>query len=146
MQPSSSSYASTVDLRLKPSLRALRVVFVLHVICLVLLPFAMQPGWPMIVLVAAFGVSWFALRHSGVLGLNSRGLSRLVWHADGSWSVFRGEREYPATLADNSLVHAALMVLVFRLKDGGRVSRVIDGSEADGELLRRLRARLSLKA
>lgn len=141
----SGTFAATVDLRLKPSLRALRVVFVLHVICLVLLPLAMQPGWPMIVLVALFGVSWFALRHSAVLGFNSKAITRVIWHADGQWSVFRGAREYKAELQDNSLVHPVLMVLNFKLLDGGRAARVLAGDEAEAEPLRRLRARLSLK-
>jgi toxin CptA len=141
----SGTFAATVDLRLKPSLRALRAVFVLHVICLVLLPLAMQPGWPMIVLVAAFGASWFALRHSAVLGFNSKAVTRVIWHADGNWSVFRGAREYKAELRDNSIVHPALTVLNFKLLDGGRATRLIAGDEADAELLRRLRARLALK-
>ncbi|NGY04436.1 protein YgfX [Solimonas terrae] len=129
---------------MRPSLRALRVVFVLHVICLVLLPLSMEPGWPMIVLVALFGVSWFALRHSAVLGFNAKALTRVIWHADGQWSVFRGAREYKAELLDNSLAHPALTVLNFRLIEGGRAARVIAGDEATPELLRRLRARLSL--
>lgn len=142
----SGTFAATVDLRLKPSLRALRVVFVLHVICLVLLPLSMQPGWPMIVLVALFGVSWFALRHSAVLGMNSKAITRVIWHADGGWSVFRGAREYKAELKGNSVIHAAFTVLNFQLLDGGRAARVIAGDEAEPEQLRRLRARLSLKA
>lgn len=81
-----SGFDATLDLPLKPSLRALRAVFILHVICLVLLPLSMQPGWPMIVLVALFGVSWFALRHSAVLGFNSKAITRVIWHADGGWS------------------------------------------------------------
>ncbi|HEY9544665.1 MAG TPA: protein YgfX [Solimonas sp.] len=131
---------------MKPSLRALRVVFLLHVICLVLLMFAMQPGWPMMVLVALFGVSWFALRHSAVLGLNAKAITRVVWHADGGWLVFRGVHECKAELKDNSLIHPALTVLNFRLHDGGRATRVIAGGEAEAEQLRRLRARLSLKS
>lgn len=142
----SSSFGMTIDLRLKPSLRALRVVFVLHVICLVLLPLAMQPGWPMIVLVALFGVSWFVLRHSAVLGFNAKAITRVIWHADGGWLVFRGAREYKAELQDNSLIHPALTVLNFRLLDGGRAARVLAGGEAEAEQLRRLRARLSLRA
>src|SRR3546814_2379765 len=84
-------------------LRAWSVVFLLHVICLVLLMFAMQAGWPMMVLVALFGVSWFALRHSAVLGLNAKAITRVVWHADGDWLVFRGVHECKAELKDNSL-------------------------------------------
>src|SRR3546814_16574183 len=108
--------------------------------------FAMQPGWPMMVLVALFGVSWFALRHSAVLGLNAKAITRVVWHADGGWLVFRGVHECKAELKDNSLIHPALTVLNFRLHDGGRATRVIAGGEAEAEPLRRLRARLSLKS
>jgi hypothetical protein len=39
-----------------------------------------------------------------------------------------------------------LTVLNFTLLDGGRATRLIAGDEADAERLRRLRARLSLKA
>src|SRR3546814_6524118 len=94
---------------------------------------AMQPGWPMMVLVALFGVSWFALRHSAVLGLNAKAITRVVWHADGGWLVFRGVHECKAELKDNSLIHPALTVLNFRLHDGGRATRVIAGGEAEAE-------------
>jgi toxin CptA len=127
-------------------MRALRLVFVLHVACIGLLPFAMQPGWPLLVLVAAFGVSWFALRHSAVLGFGTRTITRLIWHADGRWSVFRGAQESKAELLGSSLVHAHLLVLNFRLASGARVTRLLAGDETSPELLRRLRARLSLKA
>lgn len=137
-------FGTTVELRLRPSLRALRLIFVLHVIGLVLLPFAMQPGGPMLALVAAFGLSWFWLRHSAVLGFGPRAITRLVWHADGGWSVFRGGREAKAELLGSSLVQSYLLILNFRLADGRRAARLIDGGEAEAEPLRRLRARLSL--
>ncbi|WP_154654793.1 protein YgfX [Solimonas variicoloris] len=146
MSASSNSFASTVDLRLRPSLGALRVIFAVHVAALGLLPLAMRPGWPLVVLVAAFGVSWFWLRHHPALGFGPRAITRLVWHADGGWSLFRGEREMRAELQPDSLVHPWLMVLNFRDPQGRRCARVIAGGETEAEPLRRLRARLKVGA
>jgi toxin CptA len=141
-----NAFGATVDLRLRPSTGALRVIFAVHVACLALLPLAMQPGWPLIVLVAAFGVSWFWLRHHPALGFGPRAITRLVWHADGSWSLFFGDREGKAELLPNSLTHPWLLVLNFRAGNGKRYARVIAGGEAEAEPLRRLRARLKLPA
>ena len=148
--PETSGLAATVDLRLRPSLGALRVIFVIHAGCLALLPFAMQPGAPLLVLVAAFAASWFWLRRHPALGFGPRAITRIVWHADGTWTLhfdqWHGEaRGGQAELLPNSLTHAWLLVLNFRAeKSGKRYTRVIAGGEADAEPLRRLRARLSL--
>ncbi|MFT4046519.1 MAG: hypothetical protein QM661_07445 [Solimonas sp.] len=145
--PETSSFAATVDLRLRPSLSALRVIFVIHAACLALLPFAMQPGLPMFALVIAFAASWFWLRRHPALGFGPRAITRIVWHADGAWTLFFGEVVGKAELLGNSLVHPWLLVLNFRAeKNGRRYTRVIAGGEAEAGPLRRLRARLSLPA
>ena len=145
MSSSSSSFASTVDLRLRPSIRALRVIFLLHVLCIGLLPFAVPTGWPMLALLAAFAVSWLSLRRHPALGFGPRALTRIVYHADGSWSIHFGKEERRAELIRGSVVHRRLLVLCFREVDGRRrAARVITGDEASEDMLRRLRARLSV--
>ncbi|MGH8444666.1 MAG: protein YgfX [Solimonas sp.] len=141
-----NEFGMTVDLRLRASLGALRVIFIVHVLCIGLLLLAAPPGKLMIVLLAALAVSWFWLRHHPALGFGPRAITRLVWHADGQWSLFFGEREVKAELLDRSLVHPWLLVLNFRTTAGQRHARVIAGGEAEPEPLRRLRARLKIAA
>lgn len=146
---SSNSFAGTIDLQLRPSLRALKLLFALHLVPVAILPFAMQPGQPMIVLAAAFALSWLWLRRHPVFGFGPRALARLTWHAEadadaGTWSVReQSGLSSTAELLGNSYVHPKLLVLNFRLKDGTRRSRAIFGDEATPGQLQRLRARLA---
>lgn len=141
------SFATTVDVTLQPSIRLLKWVSTLHIVPLAALPFAMQPGPAMWALIAAFGGSWLWLRRHPALGLGRKALVRLIWSADGSWTVRDAAgRQLGAELLGDSVRHPRLLVLRFRLADGGTRTRLIAGDEADPELLRRLRARLSVLA
>lgn len=144
MSSSSNNFASTVDLRLRPSLRALRLIFCLHALCIGLLPLAMQPGWPAVALAAAFAASWLWLRRHPALGFGRQAIDRIVWHADGGWSLWIGKREARAELRGDSLVHRRLLVLRWRSDDGRRYTRLIAGDEVTEPQLRQLRARLSV--
>ncbi len=138
------SFETTVDVSLRPSLKLLKWLSTLHVLPLALIPFAMQPGLPMALLIAALALSWFSLRRHAVFGYGRRALRRLVWQADGRWSVYEAaDRPLSAELETGSLRHPRLLLLRFRLEGGGHRTRLIGGDEADPELLRRLRARLS---
>ena len=140
---SSPSFDGTIDLALRPSMRALQWLFALHVVPVALLPFAMNPGAPLMLLVGAFGLSWLWLRRHPAFGFGKRAVQRLTWHADGTWLVQDAEgRKSEAELRPNSYVHMRLLVLNFKLKSGGRRTRVLLGDELEQELLRRLRARL----
>lgn len=141
---SSSSFGATIDLQLRPSLRVLKLLFVLHLVPVGILPFAMQPGQPMILLAAAFAVSWLWLRRHPVFGYGQRALVRLTWPAEGGWTLReQSGLSAEAELLGNSYVHPRLMVLNFKLKDGTRRSRALFGDEATPAQLQRLRARLS---
>lgn len=138
------SFETTVDVSLRPSLRLLQWLSTLHVLPLALIPFAMQPGVPMALLIAALALSWFVLRRHAVFGYGRRALRRLVWQADGRWTVYDASNQpLAAELETGSLRHPRLLLLRFRLESGGHRTRLIGGDEADPELLRRLRARLS---
>lgn len=142
---SSNSFASTVDLSLRPSYRAFRAVFALHFVCLTLTVFSVPAGAPMMALATAFGLSWLWVRRHPALGLTPQAVTRIVWHADGNWTLHRAQGEpHAAALLPGSLVHPWLLVLRFRLESGVAVSRVILGDETDADALRRLRARLSV--
>lgn len=140
---SSNSFAATTDLNLRPSFRAHRFLFILHLLAIALVLAAMSPGLPMLLLAAAFGASWLWLRRHAAFGFGHRALVRLVWQADGQWLVVdsSGNRA-EADLLGNSCVHSRLMVLNFRLKTGKRRTRVVLGDELGADPLRRLRARL----
>ncbi|HSW13935.1 MAG TPA: protein YgfX [Solimonas sp.] len=140
---SSNSFVSTIDLNLRPSLRAHRWLFLAHVLPLVLLLLSLQPGLPMLLIGGGLGLSWLWLRRHAVFGFGPRALSRLVWQADGQWLVFdHSGRKAEAELLGSSCLHASMMVLNFRLKSGARRTRVVLGDELGADPLRRLRARL----
>lgn len=141
---SSNNFASTIDLTPGPSMRAFKLLFWLHVIPIAILPFAMKEGPVMLGLLGLIALSWFGLRRHPVFGFGPKALVRLTWHAEGGWTVHDKLGEYPAELQGNSYVHNALLVLNFRLKNGGRRTRVLVGDEIDAEQMRQLRARLSV--
>ena len=142
---SSPPFDATIDLAPQPSLRALQLLFWLHAAVLLLALAALKPGTPMAVLAAAVAASWLWTRRHPAFGYGPRALTRLTWHAGGGWTLRDGGgAQLEAELLGRSLVHDALLVLNFRLKDGGWRSRALLGDELDGESLRRLRARLRL--
>lgn len=135
---------STIDLKLRPSLTALKLLFVLHLVPVGLLPFVLEPGQPMILLAGAFAVSWIWLRRHPVIGYGPRALARLVAHEQGHWTLYDGSgRPAEGELLADSYVHPRLLVLRFKLKDGSTRRRAILGDEASPESLRQLRARLT---
>ena len=159
---SSPPFNATIDLAPRPSLRALSLLFWLHTGILVLALVILKPGPPMALLAVAAAASWFWMRRHPAFGYGPRALTRLTWHANGScWTLHDASgATFEAELQGNSLVHDALLVLNFRLKEGGRRpgqfesgprhsrkarrSRALLGDEVDAELLRRLRARLRM--
>lgn len=142
---SSPPFDATIDLALRPSLRALTWLSSLHVAVLALVLAAPPPGAAMAGLGIAVAASWLWTRRHPAFGHGARALARLTWHADGSWLVHEASgAKREAELLGSSLVHDRLLVLNFRLKDGRRRSRALLGDEADEESLRRLRARLAL--
>jgi toxin CptA len=140
---SSPSFDATIDLKLKPSMRGLQWVFVLHILPVGILPLAIKPGPVLAAVVGAFALSWLYLRRHPAIGFGPRGLKRLVWNADGTWLVEDNEgRKSQAALLPTTYVHPRLMVLNLSLNSGGRRTRMILGDEAPPEILGRLRARL----
>ena len=139
------SSATTVELSLVPSLKALKIVSTLHILPLAALPFAMQPEPAMWALIAAFAGSWFWLRRHPAFGFGKTALVRLTWHEDDRWTLFEaGGVQHSAMLRADSTRHPQGLILRYALKGGGTRTRVIAGDESDAESLRRLRARLSV--
>ena len=143
---SSPPFDATIELALRPSLRALAWLFWIHTVVLAFALFALDPGPPMVALAAAAAASWVWTRRHPAFGHGPRALARLGWRADGAWLVHDAAGPHEAELLGSSVIHDYLLVLNFRLKDGGRVrTRALLGDETDADALRRLRARLSLR-
>ena len=127
-------------------MRALRWGFMLHALMLVLLMASGLAPAPMLGVLAALALSWLWLRRHPALGFGRAALVRLVWHTDERWTLHLADgRSCDAELLPDSIVHPMLVVLRFRAEDGRKLARLIDGTEAEPELLRRLRARLGMR-
>ncbi|MGB0955270.1 MAG: protein YgfX [Panacagrimonas sp.] len=142
---SSSSFVSTIELRLRPSARAHRLLFWLHGIPLALLPVAVPSGLWMLLPVVSIGASWWWLRRHPAFGHGPDSIRRLVWHADGNWKIRTASgTESAAALLPSSYLHDAVLILNFKQDDGRRRTRIVLGDEAEAALIQRLRARLSV--
>lgn len=144
---SSNSFVSTLELRPGASHRALSLLLGLHLIPAVLVVIAMPAGWPMLVVAALLALSWLWLRRHAAFGYGPAALTRLIWHADGDWTLedAAGNR-HQAQLQGSSVLHPAVLILNFRLPQRRRgLTRVLLGDELPPENLRRLRARLAVQ-
>jgi toxin CptA len=142
---SSPGFSATIELRPRPSLRAVQWLLALHVLAIALVFLAEPPKWIGLGFAAALFASWQLTRRAPAAGYGPKALTRLIWHADSTtWTIetASGSSE-DAELLGSSLVQPWLIVLRFRLKKSGRrSSRALLGDELDAELLQRLRRRL----
>ncbi len=142
---SSPPFDATIDLAPRASVRAVTFLFWIHAAILALAMLALGPGAPLAGFAAFVAASWLWSRRHPMIGYGPRALARLTWHAGGGWTLREaGGAQLEAELLGSSLVHDALLVLVFRRPDGDRRSLALFGDELDEEALRRLRARLQL--
>ena len=140
---SSNSFADTIDVSPRPSMRAFRWMFFLHTSLLLLAAFALQPGAVFFGLITLIALSWLGLRRHAVFGFGQHAIIRMVWHAEGQWTLHEANgQSFDAELRPDSIVHASLLVLNFKSKTGGRKTRILLGDELAEEPMRRLRARL----
>lgn len=141
---SSPGFNATIDLRLKPSLRAVKIVFGLHLVAIALVFLARPPTWAGLALALLLFISWQRLRRPTEAGYGGAALVHLIWHADSErWTLETGSgAQTGAELLGSSVVQPWLLVLNFRRQDGRRRTRIVFGDELDDEQLRRLRARL----
>lgn len=136
--------SATLDLTLSPSLRAVGVLVVLHVLAVVLTFLAHPQKVVIVILLALFIASWASLRRHSAFGYGPRALRRLIAHGDGSWTVETATASEHASLLPGSFVNAGLIVIRFKLASGHTRSRVLWGDELPPDALRRLRGRILL--
>lgn len=142
---SSPGFSATIELRPRPSIRAVQWLLALHVLAIALLFLAAPPKGIALGSAALIYASWLFTRRAPAAGYGPKALTRLIWHADSTaWTVetANGASE-DAELLGSSLVQPWLIVLNFRLKaTGRRTTRALFGDELDAALLQRLRRRL----
>lgn len=143
----SPGFADSLELRPGRSAGLRRMLWVLHALALVILPLAMRRGPAMLVLAGAIGASWWFSRRHPAFGAGRRSLDRLIWHADGRWTVYAaGQRHDDARLRGDSLIRGPILILRFDSAASAALigSRILFGDELEAETMRRLRARLSI--
>jgi toxin CptA len=140
---SSSGFSTTLELRPRASLRAVAWLTLLHMGAVALAVLSGLPKCAGLGMALLLALSWFSLRRHAVFGYGPAALTRLIWHAEGGWTVesARFGREQ-AKLLPGSVLQSWIIVLNFRSEHGARRSRALLGDELDPEQLRRLRARL----
>jgi toxin CptA len=140
---SSSGFSTSLDLSPRPSVRAVVWLSLLHMAAVALVLLSSPPRWAGLGMALLFLLSWLSLRRHPAFGYGPRALSHLIWHAEGGWTVESAHSgRDDAELLGGSVVQSWITVLNFRLKHGGKRTRVLLGDELDSDQLRRLRARL----
>ena len=140
---SSNAFSGSLDLTLRPSVRAVVTVSLLHMAAIALTVLAQLPKWAGLGMAVLFLASWMTLRRHAAFGYGARALNHSILHAESGWTVESGrDGRQDAELLGSSVVQSWIIVLNFRLKQGGTRSRVLVGDELDADALRRLRARL----
>ncbi|HKJ10057.1 MAG TPA: protein YgfX [Gammaproteobacteria bacterium] len=138
---SSTPFAGPLRLEPQVSRSLTRFLFFLHALALVA-AWTAPLAWPVkLVLTAAVLIGgWRELRRQR--GVRDATLLRIVWGADGTWSVRVNGRWQSARLEPDVHEHPLLVVLPLRTEDG-RVRRIVIAPDAiDADSYRRLRVRI----
>lgn len=133
----------TADIALRPSVRGLTLLSMLHAAALLLLMLAMPDGEGAVVVAVMVGLSWMLMRRHPALGFGRKAVRRIVAHADGRWHVDQGNGLVNAMVHPLTVVGGRTPVLRFRLSGGGSAVRVLLGDECSAEQYRQLRAELA---
>ena len=104
---SSPNFSTSLDLTLRPSVRAVLVLSALHIGAVALAVLAGPPKWAGLLMALLFLTSWFSLRRHPAFGYGPKALIRLIGHAEGGWTVETagGQRE-DAELLGSSVVQS----------------------------------------
>ena len=138
-----SAFSTSLDLKLRPSVRAVVWLSALNMAAVALVVLSNPQKYLGLGMALLFLLSWLTLRRHPAFGYGPRALTHLIWHAEGSWtleSVSGGRQE--AELLGGSVVQSWIIALNFRLENGRKRTRVLLGDELEADALRRLRARL----
>jgi len=140
---SSSGFSTSLDLKPRPSVRAVVWLSALHMAGVALVVLSNPQKYLGLGMALLFLLSWLTLRRNPAFGYGPRALTHLIWHAEGGWTLesVRGGRQ-EAELLGGSVVQSWIIVLNFRLENGRKQTRVLLGDELEPDALRRLRARL----
>ncbi|QHS09353.1 protein YgfX [Sinimarinibacterium sp. NLF-5-8] len=138
---------NTLDVRFRPSMRAMHGAFALHAVCLLLLLLADPPKPALLTLGAAMGLSWLWVRRHPALGFGARAIEGVIAHDDGHWTLLFAQQQSieRAQLLGDSRVKAGWLVLRFKTPQMRTLTRIIHQSELAPDAARQLRAWLFSK-
>ncbi len=140
---SSPASASTLDVKLRPSRRALQWIYLMHFVPLVVLAFSMRANATTMLIAAGFAVSWWWLRKHPAFGFGRKAITRLVWQPTTGWQLHDASgRAQRAVLHKCTTIGRNIIVMNFKPQGALMRARVLVGGELADEPLRQLRARL----
>lgn len=123
---------------LRPSLGAVRWVFIVHLMAVALMLITVERNLPLALLAAGAGISWFWLRRHAVFGFGPRALTG-VRHRDDGWQARLGNGEWrDASLAPATRLFGRGVLLVLRI-NGRRHTRLVRGTDLAPDAMRQLR-------
>jgi hypothetical protein len=113
---------------------------------LVLLPFLQLSPWLTLPLALLLLLDYRRVRHRHILRRHRDSIGQLVWGSGNDWwlTLASGER-VRAALRPFAFVHPRLVILHFRLADGGRSHIVLPADALEPAPFRRLRVRLQIE-
>lgn len=144
---SSKKYDQSLHLQPRSSRNLSFVLFSLHGIALVVAANLTVPGWLALVLSIAILANFYSTFTVHVLGRGKYALLNMVWSDDGDWTLINGlGHELKAVLQPNSYVHTQLVVLNFRITEGGRRTAILLRDSLDSKTYRDLLVRMRIEA
>ena len=96
---------------------------------------------------AAILLNFYTTFSTHVMGRGKFAILSLVWEDEGEWKILMSDaRQYIARLLPSSYVHTRLIVLNFRLENGGRRTSILLPDSLDKPTYRKLLVRMQMEA
>lgn len=139
--------SAAIEFRPRPSVLLIWVLLGFHILAalVVLLSVAYKLAAAALLLITFW--SWYRAHRLHCQHRGPKAIRRLQWQSDGHWLLEnRQQQNLPATLLPSSYLHPRLLILNFKLQDGGRRNVLLLPDSLDAQTLRRLRSRLRIEA
>lgn len=144
---SSKKYAQPLHLEPRTSIQLSVALLLLHGLGLLVVMNLNMPIWASMLVSAAILLNFYTTFSTHVLGRGKLAILSLVWEDEGEWKLMMSDAEqFIARLLPNSYVHTRLIVLNFRLENGGRRTSILLPDSLDKTTYRKLLVRMRMEA
>jgi len=144
---SSKKYAQPLHLEPRTSVQLSMALLLLHGLGLLVAMNLNLPIWAGMLLSAAILLNFYTTFSTHVMGRGKFAILSLVWEDEGEWKILMSDaRQYIARLLPSSYVHTRLIVLNFRLENGGRRTSILLPDSLDKTTYRKLLVRMQMEA